>query len=461
MSRILIVDDEPAICWSLKERLADQGHDVQCEASIEGAERLRDSFSPDLIVLDVRLPGRDGLSAIPDFRQRWPGVPIIIMTAFSELQTVVDALERGAFEYLVKPFDLNEFLSVVDRALKSPGPAEDSPSKTVEGTQLIGRGAAMQSIFKRIAIIAPTEFPVLITGETGTGKELVAEAIHRHSRRQDGPFVRVNLASLNPSLIESELFGHVKGSFTGATEDRGGLFELAENGTIFLDEIGDAPLTIQVKLLRVLEARSYCRVGSGIERPANGRLIAATNRDLTRMIAAATFREDLYHRLNVFSITLAPLRDRTEDISSLVHYFLSRQTVPVNTTIDSSFWSAVETRTWPGNIRELRNAIDHAVVIARGEPLAADHLPAEAGSDIATAQTTEELNLAITNWLNRQLNVAGNDQSHDLYRRFMTDAETILIRKILKHTDHNQTAAAKLLGLDRATLRSRLQTFPT
>ena len=266
MPRILIIDDEPAICWSLKERLTDQGHEVQIAASVERADKVLNTFVPEVIVLDIRLPGQDGLSAIPGFRQRLPSTPIIVMTAFGDLQTVVDAISRGAFEYLVKPFELPAFLSVVSRAIQTLAKETTGPSQPTEANQLIGRGPAMQAIFKQIALMAPTEFPILITGETGTGKELVAEAIHRHSNRRTGPFVRVSLASLNPSVIESELFGHGKGAFTGATEDRQGLFELAENGTIFLDEIGETPPAIQVKLLRVLESHSFTRVGTSNER---------------------------------------------------------------------------------------------------------------------------------------------------------------------------------------------------
>ena len=220
MSRILIIDDEPAICWSLKERLTDQGYEVQVAGSIERSNKILAGFTPDVIVVDVRLPGQDGLTAIPEFRKQLPTTPIVVMTAFGDLQTVVDAMSRGAFDYLVKPFELPDFLSVIARAIQSLSHPSTSAAGPLEGGRLIGRGAAMQAVFKQIALVAPTAYPVLITGETGTGKELVAEAIHRHSTRKSGPFVRVSLASLSPSVIESELFGHVKGAFTGAAEDR-------------------------------------------------------------------------------------------------------------------------------------------------------------------------------------------------------------------------------------------------
>ena len=458
MSRILIIDDEPAICWSLKERLTDQGHDVQIAASVERADKVLNTFVPEVIVLDIRLPGQDGLSAIPGFRQRLPSIPIIVMTAFGDLQTVVDAISRGAFEYLVKPFELPEFLSVVSRAIQTLAKEATGPSQPVEANQLIGRGPAMQAIFKQIALMAPTEFPILITGETGTGKELVAEAIHRHSHRRNGPFVRVSLASLNPSVIESELFGHAKGAFTGATEDRQGLFELAENGTIFLDEIGETPPAIQVKLLRVLESHSFTRVGTSNERTTNARLIAATNRDLRTMIVGHDFREDLYHRLKVFSIELPPLRSHREDLRPLVEYFVTRHLNSTPTNITDEFWAEIEKRTWPGNIRELRNAIDHAVVLSRGGPLFAAHLP-PLPVDIATGEEScDQLQFAIAAWVQRQLSESQSDSVNDLYRRFSNIADAALLNEVLSHTLQNRSAAAKLLGLDRATLRTKLGT---
>lgn len=455
MSRILIIDDEPAICWSLKERLVDQKHDVQIAASMERAKSILDQFSPDVMVLDIRLPGQDGLSAIPELRVRCPATPIIVMTAFGDLQTVVQAMNRGAFEYLVKPFELSEFLSVVERALQ-PKPPASSNEDVDESNQLIGRGPAMQSVFKTIALVSSTDFPVLITGETGTGKELVAEAIHRHSLRSDKRFLRVSLPSLSPTVIESELFGHVKGSFTGAVEDRAGLFELADDGTIFLDEIGETPLAIQVKLLRVLESRQFTRVGSNEERTTSARLLAATNRNLESMIAQGTFRADLYHRLKVFSFELPPLKTRPEDLQPLVDYFLSRYPQATRPSMTDDFMSAISLRDWTGNVRELKNAIDHAVVMARGGPLTARHLPPPATSTSGPLESGEPLETAVAAWVRRQIDIGGDDSSNDLYRRFLHAAESALFDEVLSHTQQNRSAAAKILGLDRATLRTKL-----
>ena len=456
MNRILIIDDEPAIGWSLKERLSDQGHDVQIAASIERANKILVNFTPDVIVLDVRLPGQDGLTAIPDFRERFPKSPIIVMTAFGDLQTVVDAISRGAFEYLIKPFELKDFLSVISRALQSVSQSTVTNPTVAESHQLIGHGPAMQAVFKQIALIAPTEFPVLITGETGTGKELVAEAIHRHSPRHAGPFVRVSLASLSPSVIESELFGHVKGAFTGAAEDRPGMFELASNGTIFLDEIGETPPAIQVKLLRVLESRSFARVGTNQERATNARLLAATNRDLPGMIAEGTFREDLYHRLKVFSLELPPLRSHREDLRPLVEYFINRHAHGPRPTVTEDFWTAIERREWQGNVRELKNAVDSAVVLSRGGPLMAAHIPTSTTSTTTDSNVSQQLQRAIAAWVKDHLPDSLGEPPGDLYRQFLNVAEPALFDEVLSHTAQNRTAAAKLLGLDRTTLRSKL-----
>ena len=456
MSRILIVDDEPSICWSLKEGLTDQGHEVQVAASIERANKILNQFSPDLIVLDVRLPGQDGLSAIPDFRQRFPSAPIIVITAFGDLQSAVDAIRGNAFEYLVKPFELSAFFKVVNRALISRSRSTENVSKNDRPSQLIGHGSAMQAVFKQIAVVSTTDFPVLITGETGTGKEVVAAAIHEHGQRCQGPFIRISLASLSPSVIESELFGHVKGAFTGAEDYRPGIFELAENGTIFLDEIGETPPSIQVKLLRVLESRCFTPVGTGEERPTNARLIAATNRDLEKMMTEGTFREDLFHRLRVFSINLPPLRSRREDLRPLVEYFLTQRAPMFAPYASDDFWQAIEHRNWNGNVRELRNAVDHAVVMSRGGPLTAEHLPSPASASQGEPERRMQLQSAIVEWLREQLDEPASNEVNDLYRRFLTVAEPALFEELLVHTRQNRSAAAKMLGLDRATLRGKM-----
>ncbi len=334
MSHVLIVDDEPSICWGFRELLTDDGHEVSIASSAEEALDIAAETTPDAVILDVRLPGRDGLSAIKDLRQRIGDVPIIVVTAFGNLQTAVRAVEEGAYDYLSKPFDLEQAAEILRRALRRPAqPRESRDSYTqsidepaAQGT-LIGSSLAMQAVFKQIALVAASDVPVLITGESGTGKELVAHAIHAHGRRKAAPFVPVCLAALSEGVLESELFGHVRGAFTGADRDRQGLLELADGGTVLLDEIGDVPLPVQVKLLRAIEQREVTPVGHTRPRQVDFRVVAATNRPLAELVAKGEFREDLYYRLGVFHIHLPPLRARTDDIPVLAAHFLRLATV--------------------------------------------------------------------------------------------------------------------------------------
>lgn len=457
MSQVLVVDDEPAVCWSVSELLSDRGHAVQVTSSVEQAWQQLDTFSPDAVVLDVRLPGEDGLSALPEFRRRCPEAPVIVVTAFGDLATAVAALGRGAFDYLVKPFELSQFAEVVERALAPRDRFSLPPGTGVEG-QLVGRSPSMQAVFRQIALVAPTDFPVLITGETGTGKELAARALHEHSRRAAGPFIPVCPATLSPTIIESELFGHVRGAFTGAAENRTGLFELADNGTIFLDEIAETPMAVQVKLLRVLETHQYCPVGSGVERSTNARIIAATHRDLLELVRAGTFREDLYHRLKVFTVTLPPLQERRDDIRLLVEFFLGQLGEDLRPAgIGDDFWDEVNRRNWPGNVRELRHALDHAVVLARSGLLRSEHLPpAEDVRDTIDLTPEQQVIAAVARWVQAQLEPKDRELD-DLHQRLLRLVESGLLREVMEATGQNRTAAAKLLGLDRTTLRARLR----
>jgi two-component system nitrogen regulation response regulator GlnG len=459
MARILVIDDEPAICWSARALLTDRGHVVNIAASVEQSWSLLHDAEPDAIVLDIRLPGVDGISALPEFRQRLPQTPVIVMTAFGDLPNAVSAYQRGAFEYLLKPFDLDQFAELVERALAK----RDRSVKMLEqGTEiarvaevypLVGTSAAMQSVYRQIALFAGTDFPVLITGPTGSGKELVARAIHEHSGAAAGPFVPVCLASLNPSLIESELFGHVRGAFTGATQDRGGMFAAADSGSLFFDELADTPLDFQVKLLRVLESRRYSPVGSGKEIQTRARVIAASNRRLDQLIREGRFREDLFHRLNVFCIELPSLEERREDIPELVAYFVENLPSGLRPrAISDQFWKALEQRKWSGNVRELRHVVEHAAVLARGDELDAAHLP-QTARDSPSCDASSELEQAVIHWVDQELD-AGRDRLHE---RLIEKTELALLRRVLAETDQNRSAAARLLGVDRATLRQRLR----
>ncbi|MEE3219118.1 MAG: sigma-54 dependent transcriptional regulator, partial [Planctomycetota bacterium] len=325
MPKLLVVDDEQTICWGLQRLGEGLGHEVVTASSAEEALELVADQRPDVIVLDVRLPGMDGLEAIGEFRERLGDVPIIIMTAYGDLNTAVTAVRNGAFEYLVKPFDLDQVKSAVARAVHIEQDADDRELPKIQSIgDLIGKTPAMQEVFRRLALAAAADANVLVSGESGTGKELAAKAIHRYSRRANGPFVAVNVASLSPSLAESELFGHVRGAFTGADQTRTGLLVQANGGTLFLDEVADIPLPVQVKLLRALEEGEIAPVGSSDKVPTNFRVVSATHQHLLGNVKDATFRHDLYFRLCAFQIDIPPLRERREDVRELTDYFLSQ-----------------------------------------------------------------------------------------------------------------------------------------
>jgi DNA-binding NtrC family response regulator len=478
MSRLLIIDDEPAIGWSLRELFVEEGHAVELSASVEEGLETCSRFMPDAMLLDVRLPGRDGLSALSDFKRIVPGAPVVVMTAFGDLNTAVRAVTAGAFDYLVKPFTLESVSQVMGRALaeqalalagQSRGLATQGraavPSQAEGGRQdlqLLGSSAAMQEVFKQISLVAPTELPVLITGETGTGKDVVARAIHAHSPRRAGPLVATSLAALAPSVIESELFGHVRAAFTGASVDRAGLFELATGGTLFLDEIGEVPLDVQVKLLRTLETREVVRMGSATPRPVNVRVIAATHRDLAQAIETGAFREDLYHRLHVFPIHVPPLSARGDDVEILARHFLDRFTAHRRrASLAPEFLAAIRGRPWPGNVRELKHAIEYAAVVARGGMLQPEHLPAQPAAAAARqlargpGMDDQRLVAAVRAWVDAALTHDG-EAGGPLHSTLIDLVETTLVERVVDAAGGNRTAAAKLLGLDRATLRSKL-----
>jgi DNA-binding NtrC family response regulator len=465
MSRILIVDDEVSICWAFRESLADEGHHVEVAASVEEGLRIAGASPLDAVVLDVRLPGVDGLTAMPAFRERAGAAPIIVITAFGNLETAVRAMEGGAFDYLVKPFDLDQATAVVARALESH--QARAGAGTLEAAAkpeaLIGTSAGMQELFKRIALVAPTDVPVLITGESGTGKELVARAIHRHSGRRGGPYIPVCLAALSPSLVERELFGHLRGSFTGAVQDQKGLLELASGGTVLLDEVGDIPTDLQVKLLRVIEHHAVTPVGDARPRPTDIRVIAATNRPLDQLMAAGRFREDLFFRLSVFPIHIPPLRDRREDIPALAEHFLrqSRLVGIADAGLSDVLLDELQSRPWMGNIRELRNAIEHAAIVARGQTIRPEHLPvATVRVEEAPSPAGPDLKGWLADWARREVHTPHTPPGDaSLYERFLELVEPPVLKAVLEQCQHNRAAAAELLGIHRATLRQKLRKY--
>jgi two-component system, NtrC family, nitrogen regulation response regulator GlnG len=465
VSHILVVDDEEAVCWALQRALASEGHQVAVAPSAEDAFRLAETQRPDAVLLDVRLPRLDGLTALGRLRELTGDAPVIVMTAFGNLSTAVRAVEGGAFDYLAKPFDLNQALDAVSRALQrrtlqGNGPAGPAPEAAAGPEEIIGHSPAMQGVFKRIALVAPRDACVLVTGESGTGKELVARAVHRYSARRDRPFLPVHVAALNPGLVESELFGHVKGAFTGAAQSRPGLLSLADGGTVFLDELADIPPSVQVKLLRVLEHNEVLPVGGNQPQPLNIRILSATHQDLSRQMAEGQFRHDLFFRLNVFQIHLPPLRERTEDILPLAEHFL-RKFEPRALPLLPQTARFLESLPWFGNVRELRNALEHAAIVARGGPLLPEHIPASTLHP-APSSPAERLASTVRQWVDEKVRSAGAETPAGLYADLLHCVEPALLDEVLRRVQGNRWVAAQWLGLNRATLRKRLvRYFPS
>lgn len=453
MADILIVDDEESIAWGLRTAFTRAGHRVTVVATAEDAIKKVSANPPAVLFLDIRLPGMDGLTALKELTTLAPRAAIIVMTAHGDLNTAVQAVAGGAFDYLSKPFDLATALDAANRALARDGSSTVRDEPRPISDDLVGRSPAMQAVFKRIALVAPTAASVLITGESGTGKELVARAIHTNSPRKAKPFLPVHLAALNPNVVEAELFGHVKGAFTGADKSRDGLLTLANGGTVFLDELADIPPNVQAKLLRVLERQEILPVG-GIEAHAvDVRIISATHDDLTAAVREGRFRHDLFFRLNVYPIHLPPLRERTADIPLIAEHVLKR-TAPGSGPLPPETVALLQSRPWPGNVRELRNALEHAAIIARGGPLRPELFPSVAvGSQSTDSQLSDLVRQMI-----RERTTNGNDPT-DLMDQLLAVVEPALISEVLGQLDGNRAAAARRLGLARGTLRRMMEKY--
>lgn len=459
MGHILVVDDEEAVCWALERALKNQGHTVAVAPSAEEAFRPASQQRPGAIILDVRLPGMDGLSALARLRQLTQDAPVIVITAFGNLDTAVRAVEGGAFDYLAKPFDLDQALDAVNRALRASINENRGPGPEVSGgpEEIVGRSPAMQLVFKRIALVAPRDACVLITGESGTGKELVARAVHRHSARRDRPFLPVHVAALNPNLVESELFGHARGAFTGATQARPGLLSLADGGTVFLDELADIPLPVQVKLLRVLEQNEVLPVGATQPLPLNIRILSATHQDLSRCVAEGAFRHDLFFRLNVFQIHLPPLRERTEDIVPLAEHFL-RRVEPRALPLPAETVRFLASLPWMGNVRELRHSLEHAAIVSRGGTLLPEHFPSM-GISSGPLTPVEQLASTVRLWMAQRVKESSGKTPIDLYADLLRCVEPALLDEVMRRVQGNRWVAAQWLGLNRATVRKKLALY--
>jgi two-component system nitrogen regulation response regulator GlnG len=451
---VLLVEDDAAIATVIRAALEDEGFAVERADSIAGRDRLLEQSDFVVMLTDVVLADGDGIASLSGVKTSHPDLPIIVLSAQNTLDTAVRATEIAAFEYFPKPFDLEELVRTVVQAAgqrASTGPAVEESG---EGLPLVGRSQAMQGVYRMITRVLRNDLTVLILGESGTGKELVAEAIHQLGHRRSGPFVAVNAAAIPHELLESELFGHEKGAFTGAIGQAIGKFEQANGGTLFLDEIGDMPAAAQTRLLRALQSGRIRRVGGRQEIAVDVRILAATNRDLAPMIAAGTFREDLYYRLAVVPIELPPLRERRDDIAALARHFLGQAAADglPRRRIDPAAVAALEQRPWRGNVRELRNAIYRLALMAREEAIDRDTVEAVLGSPAGESATKPAgFGGALEDWLRNARPPEGR-----LYDAAIAEFERPLFAHALAETGGNQLRAARLLGINRNTLRKRL-----
>ncbi|HBT97425.1 MAG TPA: two-component system response regulator [Desulfobulbaceae bacterium] len=444
---ILVVDDDTAHRNILRVLLQEWGYATKEAVDGEMAVALCKERPFDLVLMDVRMPKKTGLEALKEIKIHNPALPVLIMTAFSDIEAAVEAIKSGAYDYLTKPLDFEKLKVVLRNVFAHVGLLAENISlaQTVAAsemqTNIIGRSQPMRDLLEMARIIATSEATVLITGESGTGKELVAKAIHTASQRAQGPYMAVNCAAITESLLESELFGHEKGAFTGADKRHEGYFSQADGGTIFLDEVGEMPLPMQVKLLRVIQEREVLRVGGNKAAPVNVRIIAATHRDLLQEVAAGTFREDLYYRLNVVNLKLPPLRERTDDIPLLAQHFMSRFAEKSNKSIKGFTPGAMDRLvrySWPGNVRELENVIERATILLLGEHIGERELPERL---LATPQAKSVADaLAMTNLT-------------------LEDVERVVIQETLKRLGGNKTETAKVLGITRKTLHAKLKKY--
>jgi len=446
MALVLIVDDDRSLCKVLRGLLENAGFEVLTAYNVDEAESILQSEDPDLIITDLKMPGKSGMELLAECRVRKPAMPVIMITAYGNIEDAVAAMKQGAYDFISKPFDEDELLNVAKKALNESQKNRELISAYFEEKYLllpdiIGASPALQRVFHTVQKIALTDSTVLITGETGVGKELVARAIHLRSRRSEHPLIKVNCAAIPENLLESELFGYEKGAFTGAVTNKPGRFELADRGTIFLDEIGEMPLHLQTKLLAVLQDRAFERVGGMKTIKVDMRIISATNKDLQAAIHSGDFRSDLFYRLNVVPINIPPLRERKEDLTPLIEYFLRRfagkhqRQVPL---VSPEVMAAFANYDWPGNIRELENALERMVLMSETDILGLELVPEEMRGTEPTVPSST---------LKEKIDTV----SHLTEKQMIIDA--------LSKTNQNRTKAAELLGISRRTLQNKIKEY--
>lgn len=465
MPSIWIADDDRSIRWVLGKALEREGVDYRLFEDAASVIQALDSEPPAVLVTDIRMPGMTGTDLLRRVKEKYPELPVIIMTAFGDLESAVTAFEGGAYEYLAKPFDITAAVSLIKRAgeeacRNGPKPKEQVPALVSE---IVGQSPAMQELFRAIGRLSQSHVTVLITGESGTGKELVARALHRHSPRKNAPFIAINTAAIPADLLESELFGHEKGAFTGASEQRIGRFEQARGGTLFLDEIGDMPMPMQTKLLRVLSDASFYRVGGKTLVHADVRVIAATNQNLEERVREGLFREDLYHRLNVIRLRLPPLRDRPEDIPALAEHFLTLAAKSLKTEkkhLSQKASERIAVFPFPGNVRQLENLCNYLTVMAPSQVIEVEDLPTEFTEPKVTESAGKAPFPEGANWksaLREEASQALEVGKSNVMDSLMRDFETVLYRVALDQTHGKRILAAKKLGVGRNTLTRKLK----
>jgi two-component system nitrogen regulation response regulator GlnG len=454
---IWVIDDDRSIRWVLEKAFNQQGMKVRVFESADGVLSLLAREQPDAILTDIRMPGMDGLELLQHLHQDYADLPVIIMTAHSDLESAVSAYEGGAFEYLPKPFDVDDAVDLARRAIDAHRQHQGETGVAEASSQeIIGEAPAMQEVFRAIGRLSRSNVTVLINGESGTGKELVARALHRHSPRADKPFIALNTAAIPKDLLESELFGHEKGAFTGANSLRRGRFEQADTGTLFLDEIGDMPMELQTRLLRVLAEGEYYRVGGHTPQRVDVRIIAATHQNLEKLVEAGRFREDLFHRLNVIRVHVPALRERREDIPALMMHFLGRAAEELGVEVKKLLPETeqfLSRYNWPGNVRQLENTCRWLTVMAPGQYIRLDDLPPELGELPVGEGDGDDWELALRRWAEQRLNQGDTDLLDTASPRF----EHIMIETALQRTGGRRQEAAKLLGWGRNTLTRKIK----